>query len=104
MVLLAALMLSAAAAAVAQTDPAGEYGTLRRHGSAARFLWVPDGGSTRLEGLHLSAGLALGLRGTPRAALGPVAPALVLETGHRTSLTLMAVGGRGAMLVWQRRE
>ena len=102
MVVLVALLLSTAAAA--QTGPAGEYGTLQRHGSVARLLWVPDGGSTRLDGLYLSAGLALGLRGTPRATLGAVAPALVLETGHRTSLTLMAVGGRGAMLVWQRRE
>jgi len=102
-VLLAALTLSAAAAA--QVGPIGEDTGLRRHGSAARLLWVPDGASARLDsGKYLSAGLVLGTRGTARTAVGPVAPALVFEAGHRTSLTLMAVNGRGAILVWQRSE
>ena len=103
LLLLAAFTLSSAAAA--QAEPFGENGgSLRRHGAVSRLLWIPDGASARVDGAYLSAGLALGTRGTIRSALGPVVPALVFETGHRTSLTLMAAGNRGAMLVWQRRE
>ena len=102
LLLVAALTLSTAAA---QAEPLGESGgSLRRHGAVSRLLWIPEGASTRVDGMYLSAGLALGTRGTVRSTLGPVAPALVFETGHRTSLTLMVAGSRGAMLVWQRRE
>ena len=89
---------------VAQADPGNEAESLRRHGAVSRLLWVPTGSSASLYGGNLSAGLALGTRGPIRAALGPVAPALVFETGRRTNLTLMVASSRGAMLVWQRKE
>jgi hypothetical protein len=97
----AALLLAAAGAA--EADPRRDDRSLRRHGSVARLLWVPEGASLRLEGQYVSAGIVLGTRGPIRSALGPVAPALVFDLGHRSNLTLLSAGGRGAMLVWQHR-
>jgi len=77
--------------------------TVRRHGSVARLLWVPDGATARLDGAYLSAGVVIGTRGALRSAIGPVAPAVVLDIHQRSNLTLMGTGSRGAMLVWQHR-
>jgi hypothetical protein len=76
---------------------------VRRHGAVARWLWMPEAASVRFRGQYLSAGLAFGVRGPIRSAVGAVAPALVLDIDHRSNLTLMASGSRGAMLVWQHR-
>lgn len=105
----AALALASAAAANA-AHAAGPNGTVsesvdtvRRHGSVARLLWVPEGATARLDGTYLSAGVVIGTRGALRSTLGPVAPAIVLDIHQRSNLTLMSTGGRGAMLVWQHR-
>jgi len=103
--LVAAILLVAAATGAAHAaGPAPDAGdTVRRHGSVARLLWVPEGATARLEGTYLSAGVVIGTRGALRSAIGPVAPAVVLEIHQRSNLTLMSTGSRGAMLVWQHR-
>lgn len=101
----AAIVLAVAGAGSAHAaGPSFESGdTVRRHGSVARLLWVPEGATTRLDGTYLSAGVVIGTRGALRSAIGPVAPAVVLELHQRSNLTLMGTGSRGAMLVWQHR-
>lgn len=98
------LLATLAGPAAAQSDPSDDPPAWRRHGSVARLLWTPGGMDVRLPGGQLSAGLVLGTRGKVRTALGPVAPALVFGAGERSNITLMVVGSRGAMLVWQRRD
>ena len=107
---LGAALVLASAAAASPAHAAGPNGTVsdavdtvRRHGSVARLLWVPEGATARVDGAYLSAGVVIGTRGALRSTLGPVAPALVLDIHQRSNLTLMSTGGRGAMLVWQHR-
>lgn len=101
----AVVSLAALAAGAAHAAGPGPEGgdTVRRHGSVARLLWVPQGATTRVDGTYLSAGVVIGTRGALRSAIGPVAPAVVLELHQRSNLTLMTTGSRGAMLVWQHR-
>jgi hypothetical protein len=93
----------AAAAAPAAADPGQEIKTLRRHGSVARHFWAPVATHAELAGMPLSAGLAIGLRGPARALIGArIAPALVLHTGARSNLSLLANERGGVAVVWQR--
>ncbi|MCW5635789.1 MAG: hypothetical protein KIT17_20805 [Rubrivivax sp.] len=79
--------------------------TFWRHGSVSSRFWAPGAARMELAGGSLSAGLAVGVRGPLRSTLGTrVAPAIVMETSHRSNLTLLATGSGGAMLVWQLRE
>lgn len=106
-VLAAALagLLLAASPSPASADSQSEPSTLRRHGSVSRFIWAPRAASAQIGGQSLQAGMAIGVRGPLRTALGAAAaPALVLETGRRSNLTLLAAGNGSAMLVWQHRN
>lgn len=96
-----AAALLATAALPAAAAPEVEALELQRNGALSRHLWQPAVARTQVAGLPLSAGLALGLRGAARHQLDSrVAPALTLQTGARSSLSLLSTGG-GAMLVLQ---
>lgn len=76
-----------------------------RHGEVSRRFWAPESATANIGGLRLNAGLAIGVRRPLRTALGaPVAPALVLQTGRQSNVTLLAGSQGGAMLVWQQRQ
>lgn len=97
--LLPALLLLAGA--TAHAEPWFERDDLHRNGAVSRHLWQPDAASVEVAGLRVSAGLAIGLRGATRDNLGRrYTPALTVETGQRSSLSLLP-GNDGAMLVWQ---
>jgi hypothetical protein len=103
LVALATLAASAAAAAEPLADQLRSR--LQRHGMVARHFWAPGLTSTEVAGMRLSAGLAVGVRAPLRAAVGAaVAPAIVLHTGPRSNLTLLAADQGGALLVWQLRH
>jgi len=75
---------------------------LQRNGAISRYVWKPDMGKAEVVGLRVSAGLALGLKGAMQTNLGRgVTPALTMNIGSRSSVSLLAAGGRGAMLVLQ---
>ena len=94
----------AAAVLPATAAPWFDGEALQRNGGLARHLWEPAFASTQVAGLPFSAGLAVGLRGAVRDQLDTrVAPTLTLQTGARSSVSLLAAGGRGAMLVLQLR-
>jgi hypothetical protein len=104
---LAALALSVAAAAPAAADPGSDPSArpLWRHGMVSRHFWAPASMNLGPSGMRLSAGLAVGVRAPLRATVGAaVAPAFVLDTGGRSSLTLLRAEQGGAMLVWQMRH
>jgi hypothetical protein len=78
---------------------------LWQHGTVSRHFWAPSLTTTEIAGLRVSAGLAVGVRAPLRATVGaPVVPAIVLETGRRSNLTLLPAEQGGAMLVWQIRN
>jgi hypothetical protein len=94
---LALLALPAAA------QPACGAEELRRHGAVAHRTWTPQFACGEVAGLRISAGLALGLRGSLRTQLdSKVVPAVMLQLDQRSNLSLLAADKRGAMLVWQR--
>lgn len=75
----------------------------RRNGAVSRHLWAPQATRTEVGGMPVSLGVALGLRGPLRDQLGVrVAPAVHLSLDRRSSMSLLASGKGGAMLVWQR--
>lgn len=99
--LIAALTMScplpALAGGAANTSESG----LQRNGALSRHVWQPQFAQTEIGGMRLSAGVAIGLRGSVRANLDrSVSPALVLGTGRGESLSLLPARD-GAMLVWQ---
>lgn len=78
---------------------------LSRHGTVARHFWAPGFATTEVGGLRLAAGLAVGVRAPLRSAVGAaVVPALVLQTGSTSNLTLLRAEQGGALLVWQIRN
>ena len=94
--------LMAQAARPAQAAPLLGGDDLQRNGAVSRHLWTPDFTRAEFAGLRLSAGLALGLREPLRGPLGRrVTPALSLDLGQRSSLSVLPGNGRGAMLVLQ---
>jgi len=94
----AVLLLGAAAA---QAEPWLDSDDLQRNGAVSRRLWTPESTSVKWGGVRLSAGVALGLRGTLKEQLGRRhTPALTMELGARSSVSLLP-GNDGAMLVWQ---
>lgn len=101
----AVVACSAVCATPAAAAPEHDVPQWRRHGLVARHLWTPSFTHREIGGLRLSAGVAFGVRKHWRHAIGaPVASAIVLETGRRSNLTLLATPEGGAMLVWQRRD
>lgn len=99
---IAALALLAGAAS-AQATPWLDSEDLQRNGAVSRHLWQPEFANAEVGGLHFSAGVAIGLRGAVQASVGRnVAPALMLDLGQRSSLSLLPTGNNGAMLVWQK--
>lgn len=96
---IALLLLLASGAALA--EPWLDSDDLQRNGAVSRRLWKPEAASADIAGVHVSAGMAIGLRGALQAQLGRRhTPALTVQTGQRSSLSLLA-GNDGAMLVWQ---
>ncbi len=96
---LAALLLCLHGAV--RAEPWLDSDELQRNGAVSRRLWKPEAASATLGGMRVSAGMAIGLRGPLQANLGRRhTPALTLETGQRSSLSLLA-GNDSAMLVWQ---
>lgn len=78
---------------------------LSRHGTVSRHFWAPGFATTEVGGLRLAAGLAVGVRAPLRSAVGAaVVPALVLQTGSASNLTLLRAEQGGALLVWQIRN
>ncbi|MBL8287149.1 MAG: hypothetical protein JNL85_04115 [Rubrivivax sp.] len=76
---------------------------LSRHGTVSRHFWGIA--HTDVAGLPLAAGVAVGVRAPLRNAVGAaVAPALVLQTGRASNLTLLRADSGGALLVWQIRN
>lgn len=95
----AALLMCVGGAA--RAEPWFDSDEVQRNGAISRHIWKPDAASADLGGVRVSAGMALGLRGPLQANLGRRhTPALTVETGQRSSLSLLA-GNDGAMLVWQ---
>lgn len=91
------LLTSIAAFADTLAQPAG---TLQANGEVSRRLWVPE----FAQGRRVSAGLALGLRGSVRQQLDSrVAPAVTLRLDDEASVSVIGAPGRGVMLVWQGR-
>ena len=85
-------------------NPAPLFGAdeLQRNGAVSRHVWTPNFATAEMGGLRVSAGIALGLKGAIQSNLGRnVTPALTLELGSRSSVSLLPAGGRGAMLVVQ---
>jgi len=94
----AAAMVIAGTQALAapQVDP----GETQRNGGLSRHLWSPELGRQDMMGVRFSAGLALGLNGSVQAQLRRnVTPALSLDMGPDSRLSLLPGGRRGAMLV-----
>lgn len=92
-----------AASAVGWCGEASPDDEFRRNGAVSRHLWAPQATRTELAGMPVSLGVALGLRGPLRDQLGVrVAPAVHLALDKRSSMSLLASGKGGAMLVWQR--
>lgn len=107
---LPALLLACLWGMAAAAPPQGEWqrsalsstAELQRNGALSRHLWAPSCCRSSLGGLPLSVGLAIGLRGGVRANLGQsVAPALSLQLGARSHLSLLAGDKGGGMLVLQ---
>lgn len=74
---------------------------LQRNGALSRHVWQPAFAQTEIAGMRVSAGVAIGLRGSVRANLDRSAsPALVFDLGRSESLSLLPAHD-GAMLVWQ---
>ena len=97
-----AACLAAAAAVPAAAHPVLDATEIRRNGALSRHVWAPEFARTELNGLRVSAGLALGLRGSIQANLDRrVAPAITVHTGDRSQLSVLWAGSRGAMVVWQ---
>jgi len=94
----ATLVLGAAASPAAEPWFASDE--LSPNGEVSRRLWKPEFASTQAGGWRLSAGVALGLRGSLRERLGRRAtPALVLALREGSSLALLPASDR-TMLVW----
>ncbi len=97
------LILALGAASAGWCSEASPDDEFRRNGAVSRHLWAPQATRTELGGMPVSQGVALGLRGPLRDQLGVrVAPAVHLSLDRRSSLSLLASGKGGAMLVWQR--
>lgn len=77
---------------------------LQRNGAVSRHIWTPDFASGEVMNRRVSAGVALGLRGSIQSNLGrSVAPALTMHLQGGSSISLLPAANRGAMLVLQTR-
>lgn len=75
-------------------------GELQRNGALSHHLYVPSGAAAVLDN-RVGAGIALGLKGPLRQQLGAAAPAFSFSVTAKTSLSVLAVPGKGAALVLQ---
>lgn len=79
-----------------------EIDGLKRNGQVSRHVWAPRFAAMRIGGVEISPGIALGLREQVRSQLGvPAAPALSAHLTRHTTLSLLAGGNGGMMLVLQ---
>lgn len=99
----AALVLTALGTQIpAAAAPLFGEDDLQRNGAVSRHYWKPNFAEGRAGGVHFSAGLAIGLKDAARTQLQrSVAPALVMDLGPRSSVSLLPAGGRGAMIMLQ---
>ncbi len=97
---LCSVALLAAACAPSFAAPLDGIEELQRNGGASRHLWTPAFTRADVAGMHLSAGIALGLRNSVQSQLRRnVTPALSLDLGSDAKLSILHAGARGAMLV-----
>ena len=98
--LLIGLLLAAAGSASAD-EPWFNGDDVHGNGEVSRRIWKPEFARAEAGGVHLSVGLAIGLRGAVRHQLGRRAtPALTMELRQGTSVSLLPAGDGQAMLVW----